>query len=807
MTTQPGSTTQPAIPDATHPSASTIGRAPTRVAPGPVPPANPATIPGDADRRVTPHAPTERLAGARASRIGTHLRGAEGLSAPGSEAPKLRLTQGKTIPGTRYKIIRWLGEGGMGVVYEAEHVDIERRVALKILRFDLSQQPNMVKVFKDEAKAAGRLGSQYLVDLYDFGELPDGRLFFAMELLDGQDLVPPDPQYSMDPATLVTILRQTCKGLGVAHKAGVVHRDVKPENIITTTAIDGREQVKIVDFGISSMLAAGKDTGGGIAGTPHYMAPEQILSRSFDGRLDIYALGCTAYELLVGEPPFDARTIDVLLDKQISETPVPPRSRRPGKNIPAALEAVVLRCLEKDPAHRYRDTADLEAAVCEAQIASGITTDWDDLPVPELPDEPERQAEISRLMPSPHPTSNKRRGWLWPVVAGASTLAAVGLGVFLMLRGGPTEAEVDIVDELTAQARDAASRANWVVPPAEQPQASTAIARVFDLEELEGTVESLGDQRGDELRGEFASTLIRQADELWEHDATDLARTYYFYALVFDDSNTHAFERSGATPTMLAGYVDRARKQQFNAADRIMSSLAAVEMEQDPAAKEELLKAVAATIERDDSSEMLLAHSDASRKLMARRRPQRAAPPPEPSTSPVPPAPDPIDEPATEAPEEPAPVEAPPSGSTPRRAKKPRRKTADPTVLLGQAKRDPERAAELAEQGVAALRAGRRSEASSLFNQAISHDRKTAKALMGLSDIYFDTGKSQKAVEYAEKAVKASPANRTYRLKLGDAYFKVLRYNDALEQYQQAKKRGSTKADARIAKVQAKLGG
>ena len=127
--------------------------------------------------------------------------------------------------------------------------------------------------------------------------------------------------------------------------------------------------------------------------------------------------------------------------------------------------------------------------------------------------------------------------------------------------------------------------------------------------------------------------------------------------------------------------------------------------------------------------------------------------------------------------------------------------------MLGNAERDPAKAKQLAEQGQAALRAGRRNEASSLFNQAIAYDHTNAAALSGLSDIYFDTGADQKAVVYAEKAVNASPANQTYRLKLGDAYYKVLRYNDALAQYEEAKKRGSTKAEERITKVKAKLGG
>lgn len=759
--------------------------------------------------RVAPRAVSDTRE-LRDSRLGTYMRGTEGLHTPGTES-KLKLTHGKTIPGTRYRIIRWLGEGGMGVVYEAEHVDIERRVALKILRFDLSQQAHMVKVFKDEAKAAGRLGSQYLVDLYDFGELSDGRLFFAMELLDGHDLVPPDEQYSMDPGTLIAILRQTCKGLGVAHRAGVVHRDIKPENILTTTAPDGREQVKIVDFGISSMLAAGANGGAGLAGTPHYMAPELILSRPFDGRLDIYAIGCMAYEFLAGIPPFDAKSIEHLLEKQVNDIPRPLREVRPDANIHPSIEQVVMQCLAKDPINRYATTDDLEAALCEAQIAAGITTDWDDLPLPDLPGDPQRRAAIAAAMPSPHaPKSGKRPGWVWPVVAGVSTMAAVGLGVFLLMGGGPTDEEVDDVERLTAEARNEASRANWIVPPPDEDGAS-AYQKVIELEDLEGTAEDLGDERGDELRVEFSGTLVKHADELYDHGAKDLASHYYFYALVFDDSNKYAWERSGATPGMLANYTRMAQEGQFSDADRLFSTAAAAELEQDPEKKEQKMAEAAKLMDDDESDAvMVAARSQTARKLLGRSRKKRKGSdddvdPAVAAATKDPPVPDPADFALGDAPPEPAAAVAEPAAAP--KKKKHRSKTKDPTELLGQAERDPQKASELADQGVAALRAGQRSKAASLFNQAISFDRKNAKALMGLSDVYFDTGKNQKAVEYAERAVRASPANKSYRLKLGDAYFKVLRYRDALEQYEKAKAKGSTRAQARIDKVKAKLGG
>lgn len=746
--------------------------------------------------------------------MGTYVHGGEALHTPGSDA-KLRLTQGKVIPGTRYKIIRWLGEGGMGVVYEAEHVDIERRVALKILRFDLSQQAHMTKVFKDEAKAAGRLGSQYLVDLYDFGELSDGRLFFVMELLDGHDLVPPDEQYSMDPGTFIAILRQTCKGLGVAHRAGVVHRDIKPENILTTSAPDGREQVKIVDFGISSMLAASSQGGTGLAGTPHYMAPELILSQPFDGRLDIYAIGCMAYEFLVGKTPFDAKTIEVLLEMQVHDIPATPRQARPDAEIHPAIDNIIMRCLAKDPADRFVDTADLEAALCEAQIAAGIQTDWDDLPLPELPHEPERIAAIAARMPSVHASGSTSRSWLWPVVAGLSTLAAAGLGVFLWMNGGPTEEEVDDVERLTTEARGEASRSHWVAPPEEDPEAS-AYLKVLELEALEGSAEALGDERGLLLRQEFSSTLIKYADELYDNGAKGAARQYYFYAVVFDETNKLAFERSMTTPVGLGMYIDQAKQGVFTNTDRALSATAAAEHEQDPEKKEAKFAEAATIMESaPEDTAMVMVAAGVGRKVLKGTRSRRnrnsdedplvAA-----AAKPPPPTPDPADfalgDPAADEPEIET-AEEPVANPTPRPKKTRRTKTKDPTELLGQAERDPERARELAEQGLAALRAGQRSKASSLFNQAISFDRKNAKALMGLSDVYFDTGKSQKALEYAERAVRASPANQSYRLKLGDAYFKVLRYRDALEQYEKAKAKGSKRAQARIDKVHAKTGG
>ncbi len=743
----------------------------------------------------------------RNHRVGTRMQGADLLQEPGADSPKVRLTAGKVVPGTRYRILRWLGEGGMGVVYEAEHIDIERKVALKILRFDLSKQPKMAQVFRDEARAASRLGSPHIVEIYDFGELPDGRLFFAMQLLDGFDLVPLDATSAMEPGRLIGILRQVCKGLHVAHRAGVVHRDVKPENLIATVENGRADRIKIVDFGISSMLAVGTNAEGSIAGTPHYMAPEQIAGNPFDGRLDVYALGCTAYELLTGSPPFDGDSIEDLLQKQLYEPPVPPSRVRADLTIPPALEKVVLKALAKDPAHRHVDMADFEAALCEAQIADKLSTPWDDLPLPDLADI-DRRERLLRDMPSPLAIGmpSKRR-WVWPVIAGASTLAAALFGLFLAF-APPAELPTDsVVETLTNEARGAAARLHWVVPPQSDPSAPTAYAKVRELESVDGQEASAADDRGGELRKEFATTLSDQGDTLAQQGAKGAAKQHYLWALAFDPSHAHAKEQAGLPEVLIGDFIARADRGDFSLVEQVMAEWSAAEAEADPSVRDEKRNAAAgvvAGLAPEEAELVVMAVPEMGDSVKKKR---------------VAPKPDRPDDDDVVAIVEPTPVGDTPVG-TPTAAgttvppapplaeiKKRKKLDANPRALLGDAERDPDKAKQLAESGQSALRAGRRNEASSLFNQALAHDHTNAMALMGLSDVYFDTGADQKAVVFAEKAVSASPANEKYRLKLGDAYYKVLRYQDALKQYEQAKKLGSSKADERISRVKAKLGG
>ena len=721
----------------------------------------------------------------RATRVQNH----GGLEGPPEPKAHIRLIAGKAIPGTRYRLLRWLGEGGMGVVYEAEHIDIERRVALKILRTELSERSDTAQVFREEARAAAKAGSKNNVEIFDFGELPDGRLFFCMELLNGADLAALT-EAEIEPGRVFAILRQICKGLGAAHKAGVVHRDVKPENVILVQSEGRRDMVKIVDFGVAAILSRGEGSGQ-IAGTPQYMPPEQISGGAFDGRLDIYALGCVAYEMLVQHPPFTQENLADVLLAQINTVPPRPSEARPGAG-PKALEDVVMRCLEKDPNKRPKDMAELEALLCEAQIAAGVVSEWDDLPLPDV--EPERRANLVARMPSLHAEAAPRRRWLLPLVAvGAAALTGVAL-LLLISPEVPPEVVAQI-ETLSQEAREAAAGGLYVDAP--EPSDPTALRKLDALEAIEGPGEDLADKAGQTLRKEFSAQLLTVADKFWNIEATQpLAYDYYDWVLYFDPDNALAKERSMRTDKereemrgrMLAGTLRESEKAGATIAS------AALAPEADKKKWDRRLTASA--------NKMPLSKSIAAQEAM---RGAGLAPP---AAEPAPVAKPAVKEPVAVPVADPVPVDPPVVEEPKKGPKGPGKKRVEEEEgeVEAAVKRDPGKASELAGQGTAALNGGRRTEAEGLFNQAISYDRKCAEALIGLSDIYFDRGSSTKAQRYAEQAVAIAPNNGSYRIKLGDAYYNALRYRDALTQYEKAQQLGDGKAGPRIAKVKGKLG-
>ncbi|MBC7974805.1 MAG: protein kinase, partial [Myxococcales bacterium] len=266
-----------------------------------------------------------------------------------------------------YRIRTLLGRGGMGFVFRAEHTKLGREVALKLLRRDYATRRDAVARFFQEARTVNRVRHRNIVDVTDLVELADGTTFIIMELLTGRSLGAWARSGSETPRILA-VLVQICDGLAAAHALGVVHRDLKPDNVIVGPTPDG-ELVKLLDFGVAKLLNRDdEDIGfetaaGSVIGTPAYMSPEQAGGMLVDARSDIYSLGAIMYELFCGQPMFRGRSFGEYVRKHLTEIPVAPRLTTGGAGIPPALEAVILRCLDKDPAQRFPHVLALRAAL------------------------------------------------------------------------------------------------------------------------------------------------------------------------------------------------------------------------------------------------------------------------------------------------------------------------------------------------------------------------------------------------------------------------------------------------------------
>ena len=272
---------------------------------------------------------------------------------------------GKTFVGrvieNRYRIRNRIGAGGMGTVYRAEHVEIGKSVAVKILRRQYSGDKQLVERFRREARAASRVGHPHIIDVTDFGTTEDGCAYFVMEHLEGMDLADVlAHEGQLDPARVMRIAVQICRALGAAHGGGIIHRDLKPENVFLVARDGQADFVKVLDFGIARNMSpeAARLTNPGMTmGTPEYMAPEQVLGRPADPRTDVYALGALIYEMLIGGAPFRSATGDTMLDQKMRPLPSL-RVQRP--EIPAGLDAVVAAALAPDAARRPQTMAALE---------------------------------------------------------------------------------------------------------------------------------------------------------------------------------------------------------------------------------------------------------------------------------------------------------------------------------------------------------------------------------------------------------------------------------------------------------------
>jgi serine/threonine-protein kinase len=269
-----------------------------------------------------------------------------------------------------YRVIELLGKGGMGYVYRAEHTKLGREVALKLLRADYASRRDAVARFFQEARTVNRARHRNIVDVTDFVELDDGTTYIIMELLTGTSLGA-WARAGVDLPRALAVLLQICDGLDAAHAVGVVHRDLKPDNVIIVPTADGAELVKLLDFGVAKLLNRDdEDVGfqtaaGSVIGTPAYMSPEQAGGMAIDARSDIYSLGAIMYELFSGQPMFRGRSFGEYVRKHLTEVPVPPRQTPGGAQLDPQLEAVILRCLAKDPDQRFPQITELREALLQ----------------------------------------------------------------------------------------------------------------------------------------------------------------------------------------------------------------------------------------------------------------------------------------------------------------------------------------------------------------------------------------------------------------------------------------------------------
>ncbi len=406
-----------------------------------------------------------------------------------------------------YVLTEKIGEGGMGVVWAGVHPVIGKKVAIKLLNPGLSQDATIVQRFLQEARAVNQIGHRNIVDIFAFGQLPSGRHYFVMEYLKGESL---KARLNQEPpltqAEACTVLAEVADALAAAHAQEIVHRDLKPDNIILCES-DGPKLVKLLDFGIAKLLrraddGLGQTRTGSPIGTPYYMSPEQCRSKGVDARTDLYAMGVIMFEIFTGRLPFAGADYIDTVNAHISSAPPLPSDFAP---LPAALESLILQCLEKDPERRPQHADELRTALRELAGTVG------DAPLPA----PVRPAALSATSPAhgsgsqprstvassprgltPRPTvaAPARR---WPLVAGGvALLGAAAVGVLFWGRppAAPAAAAAVALDVTTNP-----PGAALFVDGRAQPSPTPALLHITRAAEVALRLEKVGYQPHDEI--------------------------------------------------------------------------------------------------------------------------------------------------------------------------------------------------------------------------------------------------------------------------------------------------------------------
>jgi beta-lactam-binding protein with PASTA domain/predicted Ser/Thr protein kinase len=348
-----------------------------------------------------------------------------------------------TIIDQRYRVLNRLGSGGMADVYAAEDNQLGRKVALKLLYRRFAEDSEFVERFRREASSAAGLQHPNIVGIFDRGEW-DGTYYIAMEYLEGRTLKQLIREHGAMPPDLATdITIQVLRAARFAHKRGIIHRDIKPHNVI----LDEEGRAKVTDFGIARAGASDMTETGSIMGTAQYLSPEQAQGQPVSPRSDLYSIGVMLYELLTGRVPFDAESPVAIAVRHVSDRPIPPAEVNP--NVPPALDAVVMRALEKDPARRFADADEFIAALEQARAQPTVVGREMVLEPYPMPGEPFAEAE-----------RRQSRWWLWLLALLA--LAALAVGLYLLL--APEKKPVpDVVGSRSAVASQKLQNAGFEV--------------------------------------------------------------------------------------------------------------------------------------------------------------------------------------------------------------------------------------------------------------------------------------------------------------------------------------------------------
>ena len=705
----------------------------------------------------------------------------------------------------RYLVIGHIGSGGLGDVYAAFDSELDRKVAIKILRpsaHDHSLGDPTQRLLR-EAQALAKLRHENVVTVFDVGTFRR-EVFVAMEFVEGRTLTSwlrtRDPKW----IEVRNVYLEAGKGLSAAHAAGLVHRDFKLDNVIVGD--DGR--VTVLDFGLARAIGRleADDVGGtvpvsldGISmntpvsslldrdvtraslvlGTPPYMSPELLTGEPATASTDQFAFCVALFKGLHRRLPFAATTLaehyDAVTSRRITTSPQ-------DNAVPGWLRKVVERGLEPDPRKRFPSMD----ALLDALIADR--------------------------------RSRRRRRIL--AIAAVPLLSIAVATVAIVMRPQPTQTERALTLQLAEEARAAAANGYYVFPPADSPETPTAYAKVVELESLDGAAARAGKEYAENLRTELSEALVRLGDRYFDRPGGPaFAADFYAAALVFDPDHGRARERVALTPGQLADLARRAEEGEFTTGElKAAEALAVLAIEDETARAERVREyfgereATSATQpalleEVLDDEEKAVAQAAKRQRSKKKKRSLGVAPlegvavPLAPTAKPGgPQAIDGLEDLAVE--EEPEEVEPPPEPlpETPAPVTaEPKAEDLDTPARRAKAKAE-------AKAGKAALARGELKKAELHFNRALSNNRRNVTALAGLARVHYENGDYDQALVYAKRAVNAAPRSARHYVTLGDCYYKQLRYDAARKAYNKGIDLGSSTAKTRLQRLEAKLG-